>query len=114
MRFGICAGAHQAVAMKALGYDYLEGNLAELAWAEEAQLERRAGQLRAAGIWQETFNGFFPGDMPLVSRERDLTEIRRYTARALERAGMPARMAQEISAEGLARAVLAWAEERKK
>lgn len=36
------------------------------------------------------------------------------TARALERAGMPARMAQEISAEGLARAVLAWAEERKK
>ena len=36
------------------------------------------------------------------------------TARALERAGMPARMAQEISAEGLARAVLAWVEERKK
>ena len=34
------------------------------------------------------------------------------TARALERAGMPARMAQEISAEGLARAVLAWAEEK--
>lgn len=36
------------------------------------------------------------------------------TARALERDGMPARMAQEISAEGLARAVLAWVEARKK
>ena len=36
------------------------------------------------------------------------------TARALERAGMPARMAPEISTEGLARAVLAWAEARKK
>lgn len=34
------------------------------------------------------------------------------TARALERAGMPARMAQEISAEGLARAVGKWAEEK--
>ena len=36
------------------------------------------------------------------------------TARALERAGMPARMAPEISAAGLTRAVLAWVEERKK
>ena len=50
MRFGICADAAQAAAMKALGYDYLEGNLAELARVEEAQLECRAGQLRAATI----------------------------------------------------------------
>ena len=101
MRFGICAGANQAAAMKALGYDYLEGNLSELARAEEAQLERRAGQLRAAGIGQETFNGFFPGDMPLVSRERDLIEIRRYTARALERA---ARLGGRLTVLGSGRA----------
>lgn len=101
MRFGICADAAQAAAMKALGYDYLEGNLAELARVEEAQLECRAGQLRAAGIWQETFNGFFPGDMPLVSRERDLREIQRYTARALERA---ARLGGRLTVLGSGRA----------
>lgn len=86
MRFGICAAADQAQAMAALGYDYLEGNLAELADISEAEVERRRRLLERVGIRQEVFNSFFPGHMKLVGEGRDLEAIRDYAARALERA----------------------------
>lgn len=86
MRYGICAAADHAEVMAALGYDYLEGNLAELADVGEPEVERRRRLLERAGIRQEAFNCFFPGHMKLVSENRSLEAIRAYASRVLERA----------------------------
>ena len=102
MRFGICAAADHAKAMAAIGYDYLEGNLAELSCADDSEVERRRWLLAEAGIWQETFNCFFPGDtISLVNAQRDLSVIRQYTARVLERA---ARLGGRLAVLGSGRA----------
>ena len=84
MRFGICIDATRAKRAKAIGFDYVEGNLSSLAQGDDGNLRQVAGQLEQAGIFMETCNCFFPGErIRLVGPDADFEQAAEYGRRAL-------------------------------
>lgn len=87
MQIGCCAPIENAPQVGAAGFDYIECPLVSLL-ADEAEaafrpvLETYNGSAVPVGA----FNIFLPRDLKVVGSEVDWERLRRYTARALERA----------------------------
>lgn len=87
MRFGVCTGIENAVALAAAGYDYIELSVAgdlipdasDTEWAEK----RRA--IEAMPLRPEAFNSFVRTGK-IVGPEADPARLRRYVQTALTRA----------------------------
>ncbi len=88
MRFGVCCGAGDFCAVRNAGYDYVEGNLTDVAGMDASSLAAYKAALAENGLAAECFNCFFPGDFRLVGEDVDFAAITAYVRAALERAAM--------------------------
>lgn len=86
MRFGVCCSPEQAALVASEGYDYAELWLTSLAQMSEETFVSVQKTMAQSGIKAETFNGFFPGDMPLLGEKADRNAIEVYAETALRRA----------------------------
>ncbi|MBP5209697.1 MAG: sugar phosphate isomerase/epimerase [Clostridia bacterium] len=87
MRFGFCASPDRAAALKAAGYDYLEGHLFNLSQKTDAEVAEWRRMLADAGMRAEAFNCCFPWNWQLVGETPvSEAEISDYCARAFARA----------------------------
>jgi sugar phosphate isomerase/epimerase len=93
MRFGCCGGmvapatdpvgAAIAEELAALGYDYIELSLRDVAALPAAALDRLATRLERAGLACEACNNFFPAEVRLTGPAADLPAALRYAETAL-------------------------------
>lgn len=86
MRFGACSGHQNAQVAAKIGYDYLEGNLSNIAKMEPAALQEVKATMAAAGLQFEICNCFFPGSVKLTGEEANLHTIRDYVRLAFSKA----------------------------
>lgn len=95
LRFGICGclisptdplGADIVEQLAALGYDYIELSLRDLAALPEAAFTDLAARLRHAGVPCEACNNFFPPEIRLTGPAADLPAALGYARVALARA----------------------------
>jgi len=86
-QFGICIAPDQAAAVKAAGWDFVEGNVQSIfqglvddsAWTGEANVKSAALPVPAA-------NCLVPGDLKIAGPTADLDALRQYMSRAIARA----------------------------
>ncbi len=96
MKFGIClnmnatgsdgTGIEAIEKIAAIGYDYVELPLAEMAALPEEEFQALVLRVRAAGIPCESCNNFFPKTMRLTGETADHAGALKYTEAALTRA----------------------------
>lgn len=86
MRFGVCCSGEQVGLVAKEGYDYAELWLTGIAQMSEEDFAAEKARLEASGLRAETFNGFFPGDLPLLGDKADRAAIEAYAEKALSRA----------------------------
>lgn len=85
MRFGVCTSPDKLPLLEAAGYDYFEFNFSKLATMSEEEFADLRRKVDASPLKAETYNGFFPGDMPLYNG-CDLDRIAAYCAVGFSRA----------------------------
>jgi D-psicose/D-tagatose/L-ribulose 3-epimerase len=87
VQFGVAIPAASASTAAEMGYGFVELRVSELA-PEDAGDGWRATEraVAAAGIPALTYNFFLPPDLPVVGPSVDADRLRRYVARAAERA----------------------------
>lgn len=73
--------------MAAIGFDYIELSLRDMAAAPDAVFEGMVRRIRTAGIRCEACNNFFPPEIRLTGVEARQTAALCYAEQALERAG---------------------------
>jgi len=95
LRFGVCGclvspadplGADIVEQLAALGYDYIELSLRDLAALPEGAFADLASRLRRAGVPCEACNNFFPPEIRLTGPAADLPAALGYARAALARA----------------------------
>ncbi|MFW5844696.1 MAG: sugar phosphate isomerase/epimerase family protein [Planctomycetota bacterium] len=88
MRIGCCAEPAQASQLAAAGFDFLEANVQRDLQPADATSQRDAAvaDLADGALPVESFNCFFPGDMPLLGPSVDERAILDYADRTLRRA----------------------------
>ncbi len=87
MQFGCCVPAAYAPLAAAIGYDYVEVPVPDLAPEQPvAAFEKTARAIADAGIPALAFNYFVPSAIPIVGPAVDLDRLRRYVAVVVERA----------------------------
>lgn len=86
IRFGVCTSADRLDAVIEAGYDYIELGLAKIAALGEEEFAALEERIRTAPIKAETYNGFFPGEIPIVGEQVDMDAIAAYVEKALSRA----------------------------
>lgn len=96
MRYGCCGsmvaqepdgtGVEIVEQLAEIGYDYIELSLAHLMALPEAEFQALAGRVRRSGIPCEACNNFFPPRVRLTGSQVDWTQVKAYTAAAIERA----------------------------
>ena len=87
VKFGICGGVDKSAAIKAAGYDYLEGSVQSLfqglkddaEWTGKSQVESTRMSVPAA-------NMLVPGDLKVVGPAVDVAKLTTYMQRILPRA----------------------------
>jgi sugar phosphate isomerase/epimerase len=93
------AAAHDPIGIEsvetaaALGFDYVELSLADMAALDAASFERLAARVSASGLRCEACNNFFPPRVRLTGETADPDTALAYAAAALERA---ARLGVEV------------------
>ena len=85
MRFGVCAYIDEILTVKKVGYDFLETSLSNIMSMTDEEFEKAKEKVISSGLKVEAFNGFFPGDMPILDDDA-VEKVREYTAKALKRA----------------------------
>ncbi|MBQ3125531.1 MAG: sugar phosphate isomerase/epimerase [Clostridia bacterium] len=65
MRFGVCASPDKLPLLAAAGYDYFEFKFSKLTAMSEDEFAALRRTVEASPLKAETYNGFFPSDMPL-------------------------------------------------
>ena len=96
MRFGICGsmvatqpdgtGIEIVEQVRAIGYDYIELSLAQVAALTEDAFDGLRKRLEASGLVSEACNNFFPREVRLTGPEVDWPQVRQYTQLAVSRA----------------------------
>jgi len=95
LRFGVCGcmvspadplGADIVEQLAALGYDYIELSLRDLAALPEAAVADLGARLKRAGVPCEACNNFFPPEIRLTGPAADLPAALHYARGALARA----------------------------
>ena len=86
IRFGVCAKPDQLDAVIEAGYDYIELGLSKIAAMSDEEFDTLEKQIQASPIQAETYNGFFPVDIPIVGENVDMEGIAAYAEKALSRA----------------------------
>ena len=96
MRFGCCGsmisprqdliGLEIVEDLAALGFDYVELSIRDLAALPKPGFSKVLDRLRNAGIRCESCNNFFPGDIRLTGHDASLPAAVDFAARVLERA----------------------------
>ena len=89
-RVGVCCGLKDAAAMKAAGYDYLEGNVGGLFVPDkpEAEFAKTLAQLKGLTIPFLACNSFLPATLKVVGAQADHDVAAKYAETALRRAGV--------------------------
>ena len=87
---GVCKGQKDAAAMKAAGYDFIEGNVGGLFVPDkpEAEFEKILASLKDLAIPFLAVNGFLPGGMKIVGPDANHDAAAKYAENALRRAGV--------------------------
>lgn len=87
---GVCKGNKDAAAMKAAGYDFLEGNVGGLFVPDkpEADFEKNLAELKGLVIPVLAVNGFLPSSMKIVGPDAKPDAAAKYAENALRRAGV--------------------------
>lgn len=89
MRFGAPIPAASASAAAAMGYDFVELRVSELAPEDAGEGWRDAARaIEVAGIPALTYNFFLPPDLRVVGPAVDHDRLRHYVGRAAERAAV--------------------------
>ena len=86
IRFGVCAKAEQLDAVIEAGYDYIELGLSKIAALSDEEFAELEKLIQTSPIKAETYNGFFPVDIPIVGEAVDMDGIAAYAEKALSRA----------------------------
>lgn len=89
MRFGVCRGLDDLIAMKSAKdacADYFETGFGCLAGFSDEKFNEGKAMLDSIGLPCYAANGFIPGDMPLVGDNVDYVAITDYLDRGFERA----------------------------
>src|SRR5579862_740886 len=96
MRFGCCGsmisprrdpiGIEIVEDLSALGFDYIELSIRDLAVLPRPDFTKVLRRLEASGIRCETCNNFFPSAVRLTGPDTSLQTATEYATRALERA----------------------------
>ena len=71
MKIGVCASFNDWRVIAEAGYDYIDGNLTEIATATDEKFEEMRKIASSLPIKVETTNCFFPGDTVLYSYNSD-------------------------------------------
>ena len=85
MRFGVCNGIDKLPLVKQYGFDYIELNFTQLTLADEKEFENYCNQIRRYGIYAESFNCLFPGNVNFNANV-DYEMIRNYAEKGFYRA----------------------------
>ena len=89
MKIGVCRGLDDFDAMKAasvVGLDYWETGFGCLANFNDEKIEICKEKLEEYNIKCHAYNGFIPGDMPIVGRSVDYPALCEYMDKGFERA----------------------------
>ncbi len=87
MRFGICGSPGASAAIKAAGWDYVEGNVQGLLQGELPDEQWKAGNAaKTSAIPILAANCLVPGNLKITGPQADLGKLRSYMSRVLERA----------------------------
>ncbi len=87
MRFGVALPAAGTVAAAGMGFDFVELRVSDLDPEDVSQTwPVTANAIESAGIPAATYNFFLPSDLAVVGPHVDQARLRRYVARAAERA----------------------------
>ncbi len=87
IRLGICTEIQNAPVMKAIGYDYVELNLAKIAGLSDEEYAKLLSQVKASPLPVEATNVMFPGsEYKLCSEDCDSPRTRAYIEKAFARA----------------------------
>lgn len=84
-QFGICAGIEDAGAIKAAGWDYIEGHVQKL-FAGTSVDWSGPGSVRSAGAPVPAANCLVPGELKIVGPAVDFATLRSYMSNAVTRA----------------------------
>ncbi len=75
MKIGTCHAKPEHFAkLKAIGYDYLEGNFSAICAMSDEAFASYRDQLLASGLKNEVCNGFFPGNFVLYAYDKETGE----------------------------------------
>ncbi len=85
MQFGICKGPEHAAAVKAAGWDFIEGNVQSMFKGESAEVDLSA--IKNAALPVPSANCLVPGSLPITGPNVDFEALHRYMSNVLKRAG---------------------------
>lgn len=71
MKIGCCGSLQQAPLFKDCGFQYLEGNITQIASMSEKEFQDALDAIKACGMPVLAANCFLPGDWPLAHAKRD-------------------------------------------
>lgn len=86
MRLGLCTAPANSELAARLGYDYIEGNLSQIAAMEEKDFEELAKKAPALPAPILKCNCFLPGNIKLVGPDANREELEAYLKKAFSRA----------------------------
>ncbi len=86
VKLGVCAPIDHILDAEKIGYDYLEGNLSELALMDEMAFRRTYALVNEAGIRVEAFNCMLPRELNVTGRGIDARELHGYLDFSFSRA----------------------------
>lgn len=86
IRLGVCASIDDILTVEELGYDFLEGNLSELALMPEVSFRRYYALVREAGIRVEAFGCMLPRELNVTGRGVNASQLHEYLDLSFERA----------------------------
>lgn len=85
-RLGVCAGVDAILAAEAAGFEYLEGNLSEIALLPEPAFQTRRALVGEAGIDAEVFGCMLPRELNVTGLGVNAAELHEYLGFAFDRA----------------------------
>lgn len=88
MRFGICASPNYFKTAEEVGYDYFETNFSNLARMSESDFNKFKKLVDSSNIKVEAFNGAFPNDIKITSKNADFNKIINHVETGCKRASL--------------------------
>ena len=86
MRLGVCTSVDRADYVRECGFDYFEYGLRRMRETTIEQIREWRTHFDRIGLYPESYNGFFPSDLPIVGERRNLSDITDYADELLAKA----------------------------